>query len=361
MAKDYYSILGVSREANQEEIKKAFRKLAHQYHPDKQGGDEAKFKEVNEAYQVLSNTEKRSQYDQYGSTFEQAQSQGGFSGFDGFRDFSGFSQGFNGEDLSDMFGDIFGMGGGRRGRARTKKGRDVAVDFTITLEEAATGIQKTIELDKLNTCEKCSGEGHEPDSKQKTCPECKGQGRVTVTHNTILGSFATASTCPTCQGEGKKWEKECKNCQGTGRKKVKTKLEFKIPAGVNNGETIRLTSQGETGEKGAQPGDLYVQITIKPHNHFKRHGYDLLSEEKISFSQAALGDKIKVSTLEGEVSLKIPAGTQSGQVFKLKGKGIKRLQGFGSGDQFVTIKLETPTHLSHKQKKLFKELSGEND
>lgn len=374
MSKDYYNTLGVSKDASDDEIKKAYRKLAHQHHPDKPGGNEAKFKEVNEAYQVLSDKEKRGQYDQYGQTFEQAQSQGGgFSGFEGFRDFSSFAEGFdfnfgsgsrNGRGgtsgFEDIFGDIFsqaGFGGGGRGRAKRYRGEDIQVDVEISFQEMADGVEREMELYKRVKCERCHGEGVELGSKKVECSTCQGEGQIKTNRRTILGTFQQTSVCPDCQGEGKIPEKKCKKCGGDGRVREYEKIKVKIPAGIKSGQTIRLENMGEAGEKGGEAGDLYVNVHVVPDSRFERDGDDIRSEAKISFSQAALGDKIEIETIGGEVKLKIPAGTQSGEVFRLKGHGVKHLGHYGHGDHYVKIQVVTPRNLTRDQRDLLEKLS----
>ncbi len=368
MSKDYYNILGVGKDASDDEIKKAYRKLAHKYHPDKAGGEEAKFKEVNEAYQVLSDKEKRSQYDQFGQTFEQAQSQGGFGGFEGFRDFSSFAEGFDfnfgsgsrGGGFSgfeDIFGDIFSQAGFGRGTRRTRvRGEDIQVDVEITFTEMAHGMEKELELYKRAKCSRCGGGGVEPGSKKIECPTCKGAGEIRTSRRTILGTFQQVSVCPECRGEGKVPEKKCKKCGGDGRVREYEKIKIKIPAGIKDGQSIRLEGMGEAGEKGGEAGDLYVAVHVKPSEKFTRENDDIHSEEKISFSQAALGDKIEVETVEGAVKLKIPAGTQSGEIFRLKGHGVKHLGRFGHGDHYVRIQVITPKNLTREEKELFEKL-----
>jgi molecular chaperone DnaJ len=367
MSKDYYNILGVSRDASDDEIKKAYRKLAHQHHPDKSGGDEARFKEVNEAYQVLSDREKRSQYDQYGQTFEQAQQQGGFGGFEGFRDFSSFADGFEfnfggggrGQGgFSDIFGDIFEQAGfaSGRGRRRKQRGEDIQVDVEITFAEMAEGTEKEVELYKRVKCPVCEGGGAAPGSKKVKCPACEGEGRVHTARRTILGTFQQVSVCPECRGEGKVPEKKCEKCGGDGRVREYEKITIKIPAGIKDGQTIRLENSGEAGERGGEAGDLYVNIHVLPDERFERDGDDIRSVVEVSFSQAALGDKISVETIAGEVNLKIPAGTQSGEVFRLKGRGVKHLSRFGRGDQYVRIQVATPRNLTREQRELLEKL-----
>ena len=371
MAKDYYSILGVSKNASQEEIKKAFRKLAHKCHPDKNGsGNEEKFKEANEAYQVLKDEKKRKQYDQFGSTSGGAGFNGGQNGFGGagfnWQDFAeqaggtgGFRTNVNFEDfdLGDIFGDLFG--GAKSRRSSRSRGADLQYEMEIDLKDSAFGAEKLINIEKMDNCDKCSGRGYEASAKIIICPQCNGSGRVVNQQRTVFGLFQTQGVCPTCQGEGKKPDRFCSKCRGAGRVKTSRQMKIKIPAGINNGESIRLSGQGEAGEKGTATGDLYITFRIKPDGFFKRKGYDILSKEKINFVQATLGDKIKVNTLHGQVNLKIPAGTQSGTLFKLAGKGTEKLHGRGRGDHLVEVEVATPKRLSRKAKKLLEELSGE--
>ena len=360
MSKDYYNILNVQKTASPDEIKKGFRKLAHEYHPDKKGGDEKKFKEINEAYQVLSNPEKKQQYDQFGTTFEQAQSQGqgGFGGFNGQA--GGFN--INMEDLGDMFGgfsDIFGFGGGgTRAKSRARRGQDIGIDLMLDFKEAVFGVEKTIDLHKTITCEHCTGTGGEPNSKVTTCSICKGSGQVQTARQTILGTIATRGVCPQCQGEGKKYEKICKKCAGNGIVKAKNQLKIQIPAGINNNETIRMSSEGEAGVKGGRTGDLFVTVHVKASSDFERQGDDIYTKIPISFTQSSLGAKIEVKTLKGVVKLKIPEGTQTGKVFRLRSEGVPHLKHMGRGDHLVEIVVRTPENLSRKQKKLLEELES---
>lgn len=360
MSKDYYNILGVNKGASQDEIKKAFRKKAHEHHPDKAHGDEAKFKEINEAYQVLGNEKKRAQYDQFGSSFQHGQAGGGANGFDGFGDFSSYSQGFNVnmEDLGDIFGgigDMFGFGGGR-GRTRTKKGSDLQVNLTIDFIDAVFGAEKEIKLNKTAKCDRCSGVGAEPGAKIESCKTCRGTGRTTRVQRTILGNMQVQMTCSDCSGEGKTYSNKCTKCNGSGTAKEEARLIIKIPAGIDNGGVIRLTGQGEAGEKGAPAGDLYIQIRVSADRRFRREGDDIFTEARISFTQAILGDKIEVETIDGPIKMKIPEGMQSGTVFRLRNRGVSRLQGRGRGDQMVVVKIITPSNLSRKQKQLLQEL-----
>jgi molecular chaperone DnaJ len=351
MAKDYYKILGVDKNATQEDIKKAYRKLAHQHHPDK-GGDEQKFKEINEAYQVLSNSNKRSQYDRYGSAFEGA----GFQGQPGW-DFSS-AQGFDVNDLGDIFGDMFGFGG--RKKRDNRRGRDIEVDFQISLEDTLKSQEKEISLKKLVTCSRCQGKGAEPGTKVKECFSCRGTGQVQQIRRTIFGSFTQMGVCPECRGEGYRPEKPCNVCKGEGRVKEEEKIKFFVPAGVDSRQIIKMEGKGEAGRKGGQPGDLYIRISVKKHPVFERRGDDLIVSVPVSFSQAALGGEAEVPTLEGKkIELKVPSGTESGKILKVSGKGIPHFSGYGRGNMFVVLNIETPKKLSKKQKELLENLKKE--
>ncbi|OGY52546.1 MAG: molecular chaperone DnaJ [Candidatus Buchananbacteria bacterium RIFCSPHIGHO2_02_FULL_45_11b] len=361
MSKDYYKTIGVDKKAGADEIRKAYYKLAHQHHPHK-GGDEAKMKEINEAYGVLGNQEKRSQYDQFGSTFEQARSQGGSSGFG---DFSGFARNADGQpggqsfsfefgDLGDLFGDLFG--GGRRGqsrRASRHSGQDIQAELAVNFSEAVFGTEKVLRLEKEAACQTCGGSGAEPGSKVITCKTCGGSGQVVRNIGFGLGF---PSVCPDCEGFGQKVEKECFACRGQGRNKQTRDLNVKIPAGIDHGQTIRLSGKGQAGTKGGEAGDLYLKIKIAPDARFARDGYNILTKAKISFTRAALGGKIEIETLDGKLWLKIPEGTQAGKVFRLKGRGVPVLHGRGRGDQLVEVIVETPVRLSRRQKELLREL-----
>lgn len=364
MPKDYYKTLGVEKNASADEIKKAFRKLAHQHHPDKQGGDETKFKEINEAYQVLSDADKRQKYDQFGADFEQ---QGGFGGGMGWEDFmraargqggGGFNANFGGGgfDFSDIFGDVFGGGGGR---SRQHRGNDVQVDIEITFREAVFGIDKEIRLMKNNACDVCNGTGAESGSKIKTCDTCKGQGQVRQVQRTILGSMQTVVNCATCQGQGKIPEKLCKHCNGRGVKRSESVYTIKIPAGIDNGGAIRVSGRGESSGPDGQSGDLYVVVHVRPEKGFERREYDIYTSARINFAQAALGDQIDIETLDGKKKLVIPEGTQSYQEFRLKGLGVPHLNSTRRGDQFVNVIVDVPRKLSRGAKKLVEELKGE--
>lgn len=376
MAKDYYEILGVDKGASQEDIKKAFRKAAHKYHPDKETGDEAKFKEVNEAYQVLGNEEKKKQYDQYGSTFEDMGGFGGGMNWDDFMKYArgqqggfggspfGGAQGFGGGvdmgDLGDIFSEIlggFGFGGRSRRKAGVAHGNDIQVNVELPFREAVFGAEKEIELYKTVKCPHCRGNKAEPGTPIKDCSECGGRGVVERQTQTILGVMRSQAVCPVCRGEGKIPEKKCTQCGGEGIVKDNVKVKVKIPAGIDNEQAIRLTGQGEAGMGGGEAGDLYVNVIVKSDPYFEREDFDVLTRSEISFPDAALGTKIEVRTLDGEGELKIPAGTQSGKIFKLRGKGIPKLNSSGRGDQLVEVIVITPTKLSRKQKKLLKEFN----
>lgn len=348
--KDYYELLGVNRSAGEDEIKKAYRKLALQHHPDRNPGDkqaEEKFKEVSEAYSVLSDAQKRSQYDQFGhAAFGES---GPFSG--GF-DFSG---GF--EDVfGDIFGEFFGGGGGRRrGRGR---GEDLRYNLTLKFEEAAFGVEKKIKIPRHGPCETCRGTGAKAGTAPQTCPTCHGRGQVSFQQ----GFFSVSRTCSQCHGQGTIVKEPCATCGGAGRVRTMHTLSVKIPAGVDTGSRLKLRDEGETGPVGGVPGDLYVVIQTESHPIFVRDNLDIICDVPISFVQAALGAEIDVPTLDGKVKMKIPSGTQSGKVFRMKGKGIKDVQGLQQGDQHVRVIVETPTRLTAKQKELLKdfaELGGE--
>lgn len=367
MSKDYYKILGVEKSASVDEIKKVFRKLAHQYHPDKQGGDEAKFKEVNEAYQVLGNVEKRKQYDQFGADFAQ---QGGFGGGASWEDFmraargggagsSGFKFDFGGMDLGDMFGGMFGFDGGRSRGGRQRRGNDIAVDLQLEFKEAVFGVEKEIRLMKNNTCDVCRGSGAEPGSAVKGCGECGGSGQVRRVQQTILGAMQTVVTCRTCAGSGEMAEKKCKHCGGDGVVRNESKYSIKIPAGINDGETIRLSGKGESGGIGGQAGDLYVTVHVREDDRLARDGFDIHSQIHISYPQAVLGDTVEVETLDGRKKMVIPNGTQSGQQIRLKGLGVPYLQGFGRGDHYVEVIVDVPKKVNRAARKLLEELKRE--
>lgn len=366
MAKDYYDILGVSRSASDEEIKRAYRKLAHQHHPDKSGGDEAKFKEVNAAYQVLGNKDKRTKYDQFGPGFDQAGPGPGAAGFN-WSDFSqagGFGSqagGFESADFGDIFGDLFGFGNSRSTRSRSERGADLEYGFTITLAEAAFGADKVIAIERERPCPTCSGSGAEPGSKPVTCTTCQGAGQVEQIRNTMFGAMRAVGRCPNCNGTGQVITKPCRACHGDGRVASEQKLKVTIPAGIDDGQSIRLSGEGQAGRRGTPSGDLYLRISVEPDTRFKRTKNDLSTYVNVSVSAAALGTKVPIATLDGDVLLAIPAGTQPGTVIKLKGKGIPHLRGRGRGDLFVTVNVKIPTKLNKKARAAFEALEAMKD
>jgi molecular chaperone DnaJ len=363
MAKDYYDILGVSKDANDAEIKKAYRKLAHTHHPDKKGGDEAKFKEVNEAYQTLSDPQKRQQYNQFGSNYQQAG--GGAGGFGGYGNTQGFSfedlfgqSGFSfGGGFEDAFSDVFGGNGRSRSQGQAR-GRDIQLEVEITLEEAYSGISKSVELDLNIACDSCDGTGAQ-NKKMKQCTECRGQGFVERQVRTMLGNFAQRETCNTCQGRGEIPESICKSCQGKGVKRQRKSIEITVPEGISDGQTLEMRGAGEASLYGGKAGNIYVHIRIKQHKQFERRGYDIYYTQDIVYTTAALGGDVDINTLGGELNLKIPKSTQSGEIFRIKEKGMPHLQSRGKGDMFVTVRIITPKHLSRRAQQLLKDLQSE--
>src|SRR3989344_409688 len=365
MAQDYYQTLGVAKSANAEEIKRAYRKLAHQYHPDKGAGNEEKFKAASEAYQVLSDSQKRQQYDQYGFASTGARGQGGSGGFSAEGgpasgwDFNDFAQGFGfeGEDPMDIFSNIFGNG--QRKQSRRQRGVDLEMQIDLSFNEGVFGIEKEITLEKSDTCEHCKGSGAEPGSKIHTCPKCHGQGQIRSMRRTILGQMSTVITCDKCDGSGKVPDKACSECNGKGHKRRRKTLKVKIPAGVENGQRMRVSGEGEVGYKGSNFGDLYLNLHVAGHKKFKRQAETIYSEIPVSVFQATLGSEVEVETVDGKVSLKIPSGTQSEKVFRLKGKGAHVLGSTQRGDHLVTVHVVTPTQLTTKEKEIFKKLAEE--
>ena len=362
--KDYYDVLGVSKTATADEIKKAYRKLARQYHPDvnKDNPEAAeKFKEASEAYSVLSDEQKRAQYDQFGHAAFENGGAGGAGGFGGFEGFGGFGGGGM-EDIFEMF--FGGQGRGSRGsNAGPQRGADLRFDLEITFEEAAFGLEREISLSRDEQCPHCHGNGAEPGSKVETCPECHGSGEIRFTQNTMFGQMTNVRPCPKCHGEGKIISEPCKECRGQGTVKKNKKLKVKIPAGVDNGSRLRVAGEGEAGVKGGPSGDLYVYLYVKPHKFFERDGTTVYCEVPINIVQATLGDEIKVPTLDGQVVMKVPEGTQPGKVLRLKGKGIPSLRNSTRGDQLVRIKVVVPQKLNEKQKdalRKFAEISKDN-
>lgn len=354
--RDYYEVLGVAKTASAEEIKKAYRKLAVKYHPDKEGGDEAKFKEIGEAYEVLKDDAKRQRYDQFGHAGVgggPAGHAGGANPFEGFGGFDGqnIHFDFGGGNLGDLFGQFFGGGGTRQ---REKRGRDIETAVTIDFIEAIFGTNKTFSLTLDETCPHCHGSTVEPGFSMKTCPDCKGAGQQTRTMNTVFGQIQQAVVCPTCGGTGKVPEKPCTVCRGKGTVRGEEKVSVKIPAGIKDQATIRLRERGEAITGGPR-GDLYVHVRVKAHKHFTRNGDTILSQERISMIDAALGTEIKVDTVDGPVRMKVPAGTQSGTDFKLSGHGVPHMSSKSRGAHIVTVIVETPTKLSKKQKELLEQ------
>jgi molecular chaperone DnaJ len=364
MAKrDYYGILGLSRGATEDDIKKAYRRLALQYHPDKNPGSkeaEENFKEATEAYEVLKDPQKRSTYDQFGHA--------GLSGADGFQgfDFSTFNlsdalrafmRDFGG--FGSVFDDFFGTATGTRRGFR--KGQDLQVRLKLSLEEIATGVEKKIKLKKLQKCDECEGTGAAKGSSKNTCPKCQGAGQIRRISRSLFGQFVNVTTCDYCNGEGRIIDTPCPQCRGDGRVKGTTTISVKIPAGVTSGNYIQMRGAGNVGPRGGPSGDVLVVIEEQEHANFLRRGDDVVHETLISFTQAALGDEIPVPTLDGKMDLKIPPGTQSGKIFKLKGKGIPRLHGYGKGDELIRVLVWVPTRLSSEEKKLLKELAAKEN
>ena len=353
MPRDYYEVLGVSRHANTSEIKSAFRRLARQYHPDvsQEAGAEDKFKELNEAYEVLSNDDKRARYDRFGHAGVNGAGGGGY----------GPGMGFGVEDIFDIFNSTFGGAGGRR-RQAASQGRDRRVDVTIDFVEAVFGVEKEIEFQRLESCESCEGSGAAEGAQPATCRHCSGSGEVRRVQQTLLGSMVQVAACPHCGGKGSVISNPCHSCDGSGRRRRKTRLNVKIPAGVSEGIQIQVRGDGDVGERGAAPGNLFVVVHVKDHIFFKRKENDIILDISINIAQATLGDRIRVDTVDGAVELNIPPGTQTGKVFRLRGKGIPRLRSDGSnsgrGDQLVYVQVETPTELTDEQRALFEQLAG---
>lgn len=364
--RDYYEVLGISKGASEDEIKKAYRQKAKQYHPDLNPGDkeaEAKFKEASEAHEVLSDPQKRARYDQfghagvdpsYGAGTGGAGYGGGFGGFGG--GFGGFGDGME-FDLGDIFGSIFGGGGGRRANPNApRKGANVEVTVSIDFLEACHGVNKTIEFSHMDKCPECSGSGAAAGSTPQTCPDCGGTGQVRMTQRTPFGMTTTMRPCSRCGGKGKIISNPCKKCNGSGQVRVKRKLDITIPAGIDDGQILTLRSQGDVGVNGGPSGDVLVDVIVRPHPLFKRDGVHIYSEIPITYVQAALGDEITVPTVDGKVKYKIPEGTQSGTTFRLKNKGIKHLNSSAKGDMYVSVTVEVPKSLNKKQKEALREL-----
>lgn len=366
--KDYYEVLGVAKSASADEIKKAFRKAAIKYHPDKEGGDETKFKEINEAYEVLSNPDKRQRYDQFGhaGVGGAAGGAGGAygAGFGGFEGFGGqrVNVDFGDLGLGDIFESFFGgqASSGSRRRTREPRGNDVQTKIDLTFEEAVFGTEKKLRLDMEDVCSHCKGTTVEPGYEMKTCPTCKGSGQVVQVHRTILGNIQQARTCETCKGTGKVPEKVCTVCRGSGTQRKKKEIKLKIPAGINDGATIHLRGYGEAIANGKK-GDLYVHVRVKPHKKFIREGNLILSQQTISMEQAVLGDTVEIDTVDGPIKMKIPPGTQSGTDFKLSGHGVASPKSSKRGAHIVRINVEIPKKLSKKEKELFEAFAAERN
>lgn len=353
MAKrDYYEVLGVGKNASPDEIKKAFRRLAVKYHPDKESGDEVKFKEINEAYEVLKDADKRKRYDQFGHAGIGGSTGGGFNGFGGFGQGQEVHFDFGDLGLGDIFSSFFG-GGFPGGRQRQSRGRDVETNVELSFEEAVFGTQVELRLNLADTCPHCKGTTVEPGYEHKTCPRCQGSGQIINVTRTIFGNIQQASTCPQCQGRGKVPEKECTVCKGSGTQRKQQKITLKIPPGIDDGATIRLRDHGEAIAHGPK-GDLYVNIRVKPHKKFTREGDLILSKEHVGMVEAALGTTIDVETVDGPVRMKIPPGTQSGTDFKLTGHGVPHLKSGGRGAHIVTVIVDTPTKLTKRQQELLR-------
>ena len=346
--RDLYEVLGVERSATPDELKKAFRRLAMQYHPDRnqEADAEEKFKELNRAYEVLSDPEKRAAYDRFGHAAVEGNG-AGQAGFEGFN-FSGFG---------DIFDAFFGGASGRARRGGPARGADLRVNLTLSFEEAAFGVEKTIDVTRNETCTVCAGAGAEPGSKPERCPNCNGTGEIRRAQQSIFGQFVNVTACERCRGEGRIIKDPCNQCKGAGRERKTRALVVPIPAGVDTGSQIRLTSQGDAGAQGGGPGNLYVLISVRPHPTFRRDEDDVLFELGVNFAQATLGADVRVPTLDGDVMLKVPPGTQSDKVFVLRDRGVPHLRGGGRGDQLVRVRVVTPTNLSAEQRKLFQQLS----
>lgn len=368
-SKDYYEMLGVSKTATDDEIKKAYRQLAKKYHPDSHDGEdkkgaEEKFKEISEAYSVLSDSQKRAQYDQFGSGFENAGfggGAGGYGGFGGF-DFSGFSGGAGGIDidLEDILGSVFGggFGGFSSSKAdRPTKGADLRYNMHLTFEEAVFGTDKEINISRNETCDMCSGSGAKRGTSSVTCDRCNGKGKVQTVQNTIMGAFSQVKTCDKCNGTGKYNPTPCEKCSGSGIVKKARKINVKIPAGIDNGQSVLLRGEGDIGKKGGPNGDLFVVVSVAPHKIFKREEFDILFDIKIPFTKAALGGSITIPTLEGEMEFNIPEGTESESKFKIRGKGVPSIRGTSRGDLEFTVHVDVPRKLNDKQKELLKQFA----
>ena len=361
--RDYYEVLGVSKGASEDEIKKAYKKMARKYHPDLNPGDksaEEKFKEVNEAYEVLSDPDKKARYDQFGFAGVDPSYGAGAGG-------AGFDGGFDFGDLGDIFGSFFGggFGGGRRTNPNApQRGESIRLSVAISFEEAAFGCEKEVSVDRMEECSACHGNGCAPGTSPEVCPDCHGTGQVQIRRQTPMGVFATSSPCTRCGGKGRIIHQPCPDCHGTGAVRKRKTIQVSIPAGIDNGQTISVRGQGNAGKNGGPAGDLLVTITVKPHELFRREGTSVLCDAPITFAQAVLGAELEIPTIDGKVKYNLPEGTQSGTTFRLKGKGIPALNGRGRGDQYVTVHIETPRNLNREQKealKKFAESVGESN
>lgn len=354
--KNYYDILGVAKSASEDDIKRAFRKLAQKYHPDKKGGDEARFKEVSEAYAILSDKKKRAEYDTYGKTFAGNGPGGGFGGFD-FSNFEGFS-GANGQsfefDLGDIFGEFFGGGGGGR---RTRRGRDVSIDIELPFRDAIFGTERRVLINKMTVCDTCEGKGAKKGTKMKTCVSCNGKGEVRETRNSFFGTFTSTRQCSACRGKGEVPEHPCEACRGEGVRKKEEEIHIVIPAGVSDGEMIRMPGRGESVTAGGA-GDLYVKLHVRPHDVFSREGHHLLTELPIKLTDALLGGEYRIPTLDGEERVTVPAGVVHGEVLRIREKGVPYGRG-SRGDLLVTVSIMFPKKLSKSARDLIEQLRGE--
>ena len=345
MKRDFYEVLGVSRSCDDDELKRAYRKLALKYHPDKNpdGEAEERFKEISQAYAILSDAQRRAQYDRFGhAAFEQGGGPGGFDFAGGFDDIIG-----------DLFGDFFGTGRGRGGRSRARRGADLQYQLEISFVEACQGCEKTLSIPRLTRCETCGGKGAKPGTTPQTCPQCNGSGQMRFQQ----GFFSIAKTCGKCNGHGQIVTNPCVTCDGAGARRVTYTVNVKIPAGVDAGSRLKLRGEGEVGDNGGPSGDLYVVLDVAEHTIFTREGTDLVCEVPVSIAQAALGTEIEVPTLDGSAQVKVPAGTQSGQMFRLRGRGVADLGGYGKGDELVRIVVETPKKLTARQRELLEEFA----
>ena len=355
--RDYYEVLGLNKGASDEEIKKAYKKQARKYHPDLNPDNkeaEEKFKEVNEAYEVLSDPNKKSRYDQFGHAgVDPNFGAGGYGG--------GFDGGFDFGDLGDIFGSFFGGGfggGGRRTNPNApQRGESIRLSVSITFEEAAFGCEKEVSVERMDQCSTCHGNGCAPGTTPETCPDCHGTGQVQVRRQTPMGVFATTSPCGRCGGKGKIIHQPCSDCRGTGSVRKRKTIKASIPAGIDNGQTISIRGQGHAGKNGGPAGDLLITVTVKPHELFRREGTSVLCDAPITFAQAVLGAELEIPTIDGKVKYDLPEGTQSGTTFCLKGKGIPSINGRGRGDQYVTVYIETPRNLNKEQKEALKKFA----